>query len=104
MLGITQIIIGIVSVGCGIGAAAGLHKNWVNGGGYAIWGGIWIIITGILGVSSASNPNNRCLVGTSMAFNIVSTVISFSHGITYAVALGYVLEISIEYVVTTYIS
>ncbi|XP_057299753.1 membrane-spanning 4-domains subfamily A member 8-like [Hydractinia symbiolongicarpus] len=86
-LGITQIIIGIVSVGCGIVAAVGLHSNWVNSVGYAIWAGIWIIITGILGVSSASNPNNRCLVGTSMAFNFVSTLISFSHGITYAIAL-----------------
>ncbi|XP_057299750.1 membrane-spanning 4-domains subfamily A member 8-like [Hydractinia symbiolongicarpus] len=98
-LGITQIVIGTISVGCGIGAAAGLHRNWANSSGYAIWGGIWIIITGILATSSASYPNNRCLLGTSMAFNIVSTLASFFDGVIYAIVLGYYSNCSAMYYV-----
>lgn len=95
ILGITQIVIGTISVGCGIAAAVGLHSNWANGLGYAIWGGIWIIITGILATSSASYPNNRCLLGTSMAFNILSTFVAFFDGVIYAFALGYVFCFSL---------
>lgn len=87
-LAITQIILGALTICFGIGAIAGFkYGYWVNASGSGIWFGIWILITGIIGVSSAKNPASNGLNGTHMAFNIVCTVISFFVGIFFVVAV-----------------
>jgi len=87
-LGITQIILGSLTILFGIAAAASLHY-WVGNVGFGIWGGIWILIGGILGVMSAGNPTNSNLNGTNMAFAIVSCVICSLHFIFYCIAITY---------------
>ena len=86
--GITQIIIGILSIILGIVIIATTENFWARDIGAAVWAGVWIGVTGILGASSASHPNNSCLNGTHLAFCIVSTIIAFIDGIFFAVALG----------------
>ena len=72
----------------GIIAVTGFHHGfWVNGSGSGIWFGIWILITGIIGVMSAKNPQQTSLNGVNMGFNIVCTVVSFFVGIFYIIAL-----------------
>jgi len=88
-LGITQIVIGALNIILGIATAAGMSVYWVNSSGSGIWFGVWILITGIIGVLSAKQPQNRGLNGTNMGFSIVCTVVSFFVGIFFAVALSY---------------
>ncbi|XP_057291365.1 membrane-spanning 4-domains subfamily A member 8-like [Hydractinia symbiolongicarpus] len=88
-LGITQIVIGFLTIALGIGATAGFKKDyWLTDSGAGIWGGLWISVTGIIGVYSASNPASAGLNGTHMAFCIISTVVAFVDGIIFAVGLG----------------
>ena len=74
-LAIVQLIIGILSFILGIiDLTAGISDISVCQG---IWGGIWIGVTGIIGIISSRNSNNRCnLAGTYMGFSIVSTVVA----------------------------
>ena len=88
-LGITQIVIGSLTLLVGIIAAAIMNHFWVNRSGAGIWGGLWILVTGVLGVFSASHPSNGCLNGVHMAFNIITTCLSFIDGIMFVVGLGY---------------
>jgi len=89
-LGITQIVIGALTVLLGIIAIAVFEYGyWVNGSGSGIWFGIWILITGIIGVMSAKNPQQTSLNGVNMGFSIVCCVVSFFVGIFYIVALVY---------------
>ena len=76
-LAIAQLIIGILSFIAGVITISLATEGVTIGEG--IWGGIWIGITGVLGlVSSLTNCNNGCcLAGTYMAFSIVSTVAAF---------------------------
>ncbi|MEO0685361.1 MAG: CD20-like domain-containing protein [Cyanobacteria bacterium J06649_11] len=86
--GITQIVFGILALLFGIGTVAGFNNYyWVNRSGSGIWFGIWIIITGIIGVLSAKKPAEISLNGCNMGFNIVCTCVSFFVGIFFLVAL-----------------
>ena len=76
VLGITQVVIGVISLGLGIGALAAAKDNWVSYISCGIWAGIWIIVTGILGICASIYSNNNCLVGTTLAFNIIATVVA----------------------------
>ena len=61
---------------------------WVNNSGTAIIAGIWIIVTGVIGVCSSQQKQNSCLNGTHMAFNIITTIGTFIDGCIFAAALG----------------
>jgi len=86
-LGLTQILIGSLTILFGILAVA-LLNYWAGYVGFAIWGGIWIVIGGILGVYSAANTSSAALNWTNMAFAIVSTCIMFIDFIIYCIAVG----------------
>lgn len=89
-LGITQIIFGFLAICFGIGTTAGIAKGyWVNESGSGVWFGLWILVTGIIGVCSAQKPMVRSLNGAHMGFSIVCTVVSFFVGIFFAIGLGY---------------
>lgn len=86
--GITQIVFGVLALIFGIATAAGFSGfYWVNRSGSGIWFGLWIILSGIIGVLSAKRPTERSLNGCNMGFNIVNTVVSFFVGIFFIVAL-----------------
>lgn len=88
-LGITQIVIGALTFILGIVVVAVMKHYWVNNSGTAIVAGIWIVVTGVLGVFSSQQKDNSCLNGTHMAFNIIATVGVFIDGCIFAAALGY---------------
>ena len=73
----------------GIGGTAGFSKSyWLTESGGGIWGGAWILVTGIIGVCSSFRPSNGGLNGTHMAFCIVATIVAFLDGIFFAVGLA----------------
>lgn len=89
-MAITQLVIGALTVVFGIATAAAIpHYSWMRDSGSGIWGGIWITVTGIIGVLSAWNWKNRCLEGVYLAFSIISTVTCFVTGIIYIVAVAW---------------
>lgn len=88
-LGITQVVLGALCVIVGIANVAALTDYWTSNVGFGIWGGVWIIIGGALGIASASNPTGTGLNGTNMAFAIVSSCISFLDIIFYSIAVSY---------------
>ena len=67
IIGSLSLILGIVIVILGVRPSIGL----------GIWGGIWIVVTGIIGIVLSSNSNNGCcFTGTYLAFSIVSTIVA----------------------------
>jgi len=88
VLGILQIVIGVITCIFGIASVAALNY-WAGHVGFGIWGGIWIGVGGIIGVCSAAHPTNTCLNGTNMAFAIVSSIIAFIEFIIYCVAVSF---------------
>ncbi|XP_057291367.1 membrane-spanning 4-domains subfamily A member 8-like isoform X1 [Hydractinia symbiolongicarpus] len=92
-LAITQIVIGILSFVFGIGAATGFDRGFfVNKTGPGIWGGIWIFVTGVIGVISTTRPKSSPLNGTHMAFCIVSVMVAFINGVMFAIGLSFYNE------------
>lgn len=88
-LGVTQVIIGSFTIIFGIIAVAALSYNyWVQKSGGGIWGGLWILVTGIFGVASSYHPQNGTLNGFNMAFNIISTMVAFLDGMFFVIGLG----------------
>ena len=67
IIGILLFLVGVVTAVLGI---------WVVSIGQGIWGGIWMGVTGIIGIASLISNNGRCLAGTYQAFSIVSAVIA----------------------------
>lgn len=89
-LSITQLVIGVVTLGLGIGFILSIEGYyWVSYSSGGVWGGVCIIVTGIFGICASFNPNNRCLIGTTLAFNIIATILSFIDGIILMVGLAY---------------
>lgn len=65
-----------------------MRYYWIDRTGSAIEAGVWIIVTGTLGMCSCKQNQNSCLNGTHMAFCIIATVGSFIEGCIFADALG----------------
>jgi len=86
-LGITQIVIGSLTFLFGI-LNTSLVNFWVGYVGFAIWGGVWIVVGGILGVASAGKTSSKCLNGSNMAFAIVSTLLMVIDLAFYGIAVG----------------
>jgi len=86
-LAITQLIIGILSVIIGIAVVASLYANsWVRNSGAGIWAGLWICITGILGIIFTLKWKNGVLSGCYLTFSILSTILAFITTIFYIIA------------------
>jgi len=86
-LGITQIIVGSLMLVSGILSIA-LVDYWASYVGFAIWGGIWVIIGGIFGVYSAANTSNEGWYLRNLVFAIVSAIVMSVDIIIYSVAVG----------------
>jgi len=82
-LAITQIILGALSVIAGLSMLLLDFTTFrgLNDNGYfgipAMISGIWILVTGIIGVVSSRKPTSNCWNGTHMAFNIVGCFLAF---------------------------
>uniref|UniRef100_A0A7M5WUT3 Uncharacterized protein n=1 Tax=Clytia hemisphaerica TaxID=252671 RepID=A0A7M5WUT3_9CNID len=79
-LGVIQIVIGCISILSGI---AMVFYSFFGIIGAGIWSGAWFFTTGIIGVTSARKPANRCLHWTNMSFNIFSSVMSIALAFTF---------------------
>ena len=88
VLAITQVVIGTLTFLLGIVVVATMRYYWANNSGTAIVAGIWIIVTGTLGICSCQQNQNSCLNGTHMAFCIIATIGSFIDGCIFAAAIG----------------
>jgi len=76
-LGITQLSLGTLVIFVSIIAMIRIDYYYVPVHLFAISGGIWVIVTGIMGIISSRKPYNGCLGGTYMGFNIVSSFLTF---------------------------
>lgn len=84
-LAITQILVGILSVLLGVLALIlGVSYNNQYQG---LWAGVWVFVTGIIGLTSSKNPNSCCMTGVYMSFSIVSTILSFFSGIVFVTGI-----------------
>lgn len=87
--GIAQICIGSLTLLLGIIAIAALsYDYWLQRSGGGIWGGLWILVTGIIGLVSSYKTDVGSLNGLNMAFNIIATIVAFLDGIFFAIGLG----------------
>jgi len=76
-LGITQVSLGALIMIVSIIAMLRIYYYFVTVHLFGISGGIWIMVTGIMGIISSRKPHNGCLGGTYMGFNIVSSFLTF---------------------------
>jgi len=77
VLAIIHLVIGGLTLILGICSIVAIKHYWLNNSGVPIFAAIWIIVTGIIGLSSVRSVNNTCLRGTYMSFNIVSCIGAF---------------------------
>jgi len=76
-LGITQIILGTLILLIATINISSYNRYFVGITHLvSIFCGIWLIVTGSLGITSSRKPYNRCISGTNMGFNIAACVIS----------------------------
>lgn len=89
-LGITQIVIGVLLAIFGIIAAAinPGYTYWATAGHTPIWGGILVLVTGIIGILYAKNTGNGCLKGWTIALNIILCIIMALDTIFYGIGGG----------------
>ncbi|XP_078603052.1 uncharacterized protein LOC144877052 isoform X2 [Branchiostoma floridae x Branchiostoma japonicum] len=83
-LGWTLVVLGTVSTILGTAAIAAMasrgHDTYMHYIAGPVWSGLFVMITGILGVVSGKKPTNRCLIVAFMVlgiFTILSTFCSF---------------------------
>jgi len=82
-MAITQIVLGALSVVAGLSMLLLDTANYpglVDIGYFgipAMISGIWILVTGIIGLVSSRKPTSNCWNGTHMAFNIVAALLAF---------------------------
>ena len=70
-MGAVTLIFGIIPI-------AAISNYWVNQTSCGIWFGVWIIVTGIIGVCSVQiHKHKEVLNAINLSFNIVCAVISF---------------------------
>ena len=60
---------------------------WVNLSRTGIWFGLWIVVTGIIGVFSARQPHGGTLNAVNIGFNIACTVLSVLSGVFFLIAV-----------------
>ena len=82
--GFGQIFIGVFCILLGIVCLIATKPYWVRDTGAGIWTGVWILITGALGVGAAVDPTKNGVVGANLAFNIISAVLAILDGIFFA--------------------
>ncbi|XP_035681766.1 uncharacterized protein LOC118419480 isoform X2 [Branchiostoma floridae] len=91
-LGWTLVVLGTVSTILGTAAIAAMasreqatYLHYIAG---PVWSGLFVLITGILGVLSGKKPTNRCLIVAFMVlgiFTILSTFCSFGLAVSGAI-------------------
>lgn len=96
-MAITQLVIGILMTLLGIVTAAISPLTYIGAAGAGIGGGVWVTVTGIIGVLSAKDWQNRCMSGAYLALSIICAIGSFGWGILYILAVAW-------YSVTSYCS
>jgi len=91
---IAQIILGALSVIAGLSMLL-LDKatfRGLNGNGYfgipAMISGIWIVVTGVIGVVQRRKPISYCWNGIHMSFNIVAAFLAFGIVIALSIAIS----------------
>jgi len=96
-MAITQLVLGAGMTLLGIVAAAISPLVYIGAAGCGIGGGVWVTVTGIIGVLSAKDWQNRCMRGAYLALSIICAIGSFGWGILYILAVAW-------YSITTYCS
>jgi len=92
-MAITQIVLGALSVIAGLSMLLLDFTNYrgLDDNGYfgipAMISGIWILVTGIIGLVSSRKPTSNCWNGTHMAFNIVAAFLAFGIVVTLSIAI-----------------
>ncbi|CAH1268729.1 Hypp3961 [Branchiostoma lanceolatum] len=91
-LGWTLVVLGTISTVLGTAAVATMaakgqptYMHYIAG---PIWSGVFVLITGILGVCSGKKPTNKCLIVAFMVlgiFTILATFCSFGLAVTGAI-------------------
>ncbi|XP_048217380.1 membrane-spanning 4-domains subfamily A member 8-like [Perognathus longimembris pacificus] len=79
VLGVMQILIGLVHMGLGAIMATVLLGNYEAVsfyGGFPFWGGIWFIISGSISMAAETQRNSSCLLSSSVGLNIFSAIFS----------------------------
>ena len=88
-LGLAQILIGKISIIVGAVGLGQLSTRSYVSTGAGVWTGVWIFVTGIMGVCAGMNTHNRCLLGVHLAFSIVANIISGLDAIFFAQSFRY---------------
>lgn len=82
-LGTISTVIAVLLLALGIAQAVLAAVEPMFSAASGIWCGLFILVAGVLGLNSAKRPQNGCLIGCTMAFNIVVMVASsFAYGTT----------------------
>ncbi|XP_042532492.1 membrane-spanning 4-domains subfamily A member 8-like isoform X2 [Dipodomys spectabilis] len=79
VLGVMQILIGLVHIGLGSIMATVLLGNYIRislYSGFPFWGGIWFIISGSISMAAKTPRSSSCLVSASVGLNIFSAICS----------------------------
>jgi len=76
-LGITQISLGALIMMVSIIAMLTIDCFYIPVHLYILSTGIWVVVTGIMGIRESRKPHNGCLGGIYMGFNIVSSWLMF---------------------------
>ena len=88
LLGGTQFLIGVLTIIIGIVCLFILRENfWVINTGCTLWTGAWIVATGILCMCAGRYHHVHSLVGVTLSFNILATIVTFLDGIFFVMAL-----------------
>ncbi|KXJ06846.1 hypothetical protein AC249_AIPGENE28702 [Exaiptasia diaphana] len=96
---IAQITLGVLSIVFGIADRAVMYKRHAfhSESVVPIWMGVWFVITGVIGVHGSKRSNardgraSRPLIGTYLAFSIVSTVFAAVIIIMYTIGVARVI-------------
>ncbi|KAM4845971.1 membrane-spanning 4-domains subfamily A member 8-like [Thomomys bottae] len=98
VLGVMQILIGLIHIGLGSIMATVLLGNYIAisfYGGFPFWGGIWFIISGSISMAAKTPRNSSCLLSASVGLNIFSAICS---------AVGIILFITDLSLTSTYLT
>lgn len=74
-IGIIEIIIGVLCLALGIAVLLLVYPYSYVGSG--VWGGIWYIIAGCLGIASGVRPSN-CNIIAGLVITILTSLVAFS--------------------------